>query len=147
MSSHTAFSLSGTAILKLMANNDFSNGAVGSLVRMEGGKIEMESSSFEKAVLSSSLISGSGSMSIISSSFTSLVESTESSSNSDGSRALTLSIGNNQKVEIGAVSKPVYFTSCSSRGDGGALHCTLSGDGILSISHTTFTDRPSTKPV
>ncbi|KAK2955971.1 hypothetical protein BLNAU_9131 [Blattamonas nauphoetae] len=105
---------------------------------MEGGKIEIESSSFEKATLSSSLIIGSGSISIVSSSFTSLIDSTPSSSNSDGSRALTVSIGNNQKVEIGAASKPVVFTSCSSRGEGGALLCSISKGGVLAVTHTTF---------
>ncbi|KAK2955970.1 hypothetical protein BLNAU_9130 [Blattamonas nauphoetae] len=138
ISSHAAFSLSGTAILKLISNTDFSNGAVGSVVTMDGGMIDIESSSFEHATLSSSLISGSGSMSIVSSSFTSLVESTTSSSNAEGVRALTLSIGTSQKVEIGALSKPVAFTLCSSRAEGGALLCTLSGSGILSITHTTF---------
>ncbi|KAK2943752.1 hypothetical protein BLNAU_21322 [Blattamonas nauphoetae] len=138
ISSHAAFSLSGTAVLKLVSNNDFSNGAVGSVVTMEGGKIEMKSSSFEKAVLSSSLISGSGSVSIMDCSFTSLIDSSIFSSNSESVRALTLSIGNNQKVEIGAESKPVLFTSCSSRGEGGALHCSISKGGVLVISHTTF---------
>ncbi|KAK2943535.1 hypothetical protein BLNAU_21552 [Blattamonas nauphoetae] len=139
ISSHPALSLNETAILKLISSNDFSNGAVGSVVTMEGGKIEMESSSFEKATLSSSLISGRGSVSVVSSSFTTLVDST-TSSNSETARALTLSVGNTQKVEIGAESMPVFFTSCSSRGDGGALHCSISGSGILSISHTTFDD-------
>ncbi|KAK2943753.1 hypothetical protein BLNAU_21323 [Blattamonas nauphoetae] len=138
MSSHAAFSLSGTAILKFKSNSDFSNGSVGSVVTMDGGKIEMESSTFEKASLSSSLISGSGSVSIADSSFTSLEESTTSSSNSEGVRTLTVSVGNNQKVEIGGDSKPVLFTSCSSRGEGGALQCSISGSGILAISHTTF---------
>ncbi|KAK2951533.1 hypothetical protein BLNAU_13555 [Blattamonas nauphoetae] len=138
LSSHPALSLNGTGMLKLVSNNDFANGGVGSLVEMDGGRLEMDSSIFEKATLSSSLISGIGTVSIHNSLFTSLVDSTTSSSNSEPARALILFVGIDQKLELGAESKPVKFKLCSSGGDGGAVHCSISGTGMLSISHTTF---------
>ncbi|KAK2955951.1 hypothetical protein BLNAU_9111 [Blattamonas nauphoetae] len=106
------------------------------------GTASIESSSFSNITSISSFITGSGSLTILDSTFLSIKEK---DSSSPPSHAIDIPVGDGQVLSIGAVSKPVFFTSCSSRGDGGALHCTLSGDGILSISHTTFTECSSLK--
>ncbi|KAK2957385.1 hypothetical protein BLNAU_7541 [Blattamonas nauphoetae] len=60
----------------------------------------------------------SGSLSIVDTSHSSLVDLTSSSSKPETACVLTLSVGNDQKVEIGTESKSVTYTSCSCRGDG-----------------------------
>ncbi|KAK2955300.1 hypothetical protein BLNAU_9691 [Blattamonas nauphoetae] len=136
--STTLFSISGGSLAIDSSSPLLTSSLKLPLVSLDGGSLSMENGQFEDITLSSSLISGSGSVSIIDSSFTSLVDSTTSSSNSEPARVLTMSVGYNRKVEIGAKSKPVFFASCSSRGEGGAVLCSISGSGIFAITHTTF---------
>ncbi|KAK2955968.1 hypothetical protein BLNAU_9128 [Blattamonas nauphoetae] len=120
---------------------DLAHSELGTFINIVG-TASIESSSFSNITSISSFITGSGSLTVLDSTFLSIKEKDSSSSSS---HAIDIPVGDGQVLSIGAESKPVVFTSCSSRGEGGALHCTLSGDGILSISHTTFTDCSSLK--
>ncbi|KAK2958889.1 putative large repetitive protein [Blattamonas nauphoetae] len=100
------------------------------LLEMSGGKADISALLISNAQLASSLFTGSGDLTIKSSSFSSLSSSTSSSI------LFTLSTSSH-KLHIGSAGTPVEFTSCSSSTDGGALNVALTA-GSLSIESTSF---------
>ncbi|KAK2948150.1 putative trimeric autotransporter adhesin [Blattamonas nauphoetae] len=100
------------------------------LLEMSGGAAGISDVHISNAQLASSLFTGSGDLTIQSSSFSSL------SSSSSSSILFTLSTSSH-KLHIGSAEKPVEFTSCSSSTNGGALNVAITFGG-LKITDTTF---------
>ncbi|KAK2962009.1 hypothetical protein BLNAU_3065 [Blattamonas nauphoetae] len=100
------------------------------LLEMSGGAAGVSYVQISNAQLTSSLFTGSGDLTIDSSSFSSLSSSTSSSI------VFTLSTSSH-KLHIGSAEKPVEFTSCSSSTNGGALNIAITS-GDLTITDTTF---------
>ncbi|KAK2955344.1 hypothetical protein BLNAU_9737 [Blattamonas nauphoetae] len=100
------------------------------LLEMSGGAAGISALHISKAKLAPSLFTGSGDLTIQSSSFSSLSSSTSSSI------LFTLSTSSH-KLHIGSTGTPVEFTSCSSSTNGGALNVAITS-GDLTITETTF---------
>ncbi|KAK2942636.1 hypothetical protein BLNAU_22454 [Blattamonas nauphoetae] len=123
---------SGTlALLSL----DVSTLTITRFVNLDGGNAIVSKSSFSNTKLTSSMISGSGVLTIDSTSFSSL--SPIAGMNGEA-RILSFEVGEDQTLMIGEENKPVSFESCSSSGDGGVMHLTLLQKGTLAMKHTSF---------
>ncbi|KAK2954118.1 hypothetical protein BLNAU_10935 [Blattamonas nauphoetae] len=106
---------------------------IGTVLLMSGGTSTLDSLVAQNGKLTSSTITGSGSLVLKSSSLKNLdgSESTEVS-------GLRMSIASSMSVLIGGVGKNVNFEACSSKGSGGALNIALVSSGTLTISDTSF---------
>ncbi|KAK2943561.1 hypothetical protein BLNAU_21523 [Blattamonas nauphoetae] len=107
---------------------------IGTFVLTSGGSTTLDGVSISNGKLLSSPISGTGSVTLVSSSMKSL----DGSESTDVS-ALRHSLSTGVSLSIGGEGKPVSFVSCSSKGNGGALNIALLSSGTLKISHTSFT--------
>ncbi|KAK2946579.1 hypothetical protein BLNAU_18492 [Blattamonas nauphoetae] len=134
MSSPTPISINQTAILVLSdGTTSFSTTPSSSLVSMEGGSVQIISSSLTLPS-SSSVIKGGGSLSILKASL--ITEQTTQSMNSVN-RAVSITVSSGQQLTIGEEGNAVEFEGWASDGNGGALDVTITG-GSVQISHTTF---------
>ncbi|KAK2949245.1 hypothetical protein BLNAU_15848 [Blattamonas nauphoetae] len=132
-SSTTLFSVTGGILTITSLSLDMQEKKASSVVALNGGAVVLSDCTFEKGKLQASLIDGTGSITLPAGTFISLVDSSDTQAH-----AISSIVTSDQTVSIGSSSMTTSFTSCSSSGNGGALHVKVSGTGSLSVTHTSF---------
>ncbi|KAK2943722.1 hypothetical protein BLNAU_21373 [Blattamonas nauphoetae] len=128
------FAVAESGTLALL-NLDVAPPTIARIINLDGGNAFVFDSSFSNAEIASSMIVGSGVLTIDSTSFSSL--SPIAGMNGEA-RILSFEVGEDQSLMIGEENKPVSFESCSSSGDGGVMQLTLLQKGTLAMKHTSF---------
>ncbi|KAK2957273.1 hypothetical protein BLNAU_7651 [Blattamonas nauphoetae] len=130
------FVLTSTAVLNVESGlHTLNSNNIHTLLTMNGGKVTMTSSSFSSASLLSTFIEGNGDIEITDTSFSSL---STSPSNTIPLSVLSLQIGQGRKATIGKVDEPVLFSSCVLSGGGEVFGASVSHNGLLTLSFTSF---------
>ncbi|KAK2958317.1 hypothetical protein BLNAU_6804 [Blattamonas nauphoetae] len=132
------FMISGNGELIWTVNTiDLNNAEVKGIVLMDGGSLTMSGGEMSKFKLKSDLISGSGTVDLFDTTFTSMSD-TPISSNSEGFHVVGMEIMSGQTVTIGKEGETTSFSKCSSSGNGGALSMVVEGSGVATVSGCSF---------
>ncbi|KAK2950115.1 hypothetical protein BLNAU_14917 [Blattamonas nauphoetae] len=132
------FMISGNGKLIWTMNTiDLNNAEVKGIVLMDGGSLKMSGGEMSKFKLKSDLISGSGTVEMFGTTFTSISD-TPISSNSEGFHVVGLEIQSGQTVSIGKEGETTSFSKCSSSAAGGAIEVVVKG--LFTVQSTSFSE-------
>ncbi|KAK2959467.1 hypothetical protein BLNAU_5516 [Blattamonas nauphoetae] len=132
------FVISGSGELIWTVNTiDLNNAEGKGIVLMSGGSLKMSGGEMSKIKLKSDFISGSGTVELFDTTFTSMVD-TSITSNSEGFHVVGMEIKSGQTVTIGKKDVITSFSKCSSSGNGGALSMIVERSGVAAVSACSF---------
>ncbi|KAK2946576.1 hypothetical protein BLNAU_18489 [Blattamonas nauphoetae] len=125
----------GTLLLKSLSC-DFEDASSDSLIS-SSGSVELVDCSLSNIALASSLLRGSGALSLGGCTFTCLLDSAHSE---DSSHVVDVTIGEGKSLRIGksTSNSKTSFVSCSSKEDGGGLKVCVSGSGVVELAEVHF---------
>ncbi|KAK2960692.1 hypothetical protein BLNAU_4347 [Blattamonas nauphoetae] len=110
---------------------------ISSLVALNGGQATLSKLLISNSILTSSLVAGSGALSITDSTFSSQVDSSFSSNSASSTISFTVPSG--KSLTLGDGSKPFSFQNCKSSSDGGAIVLEVENEGSATLNLVTFT--------
>ncbi|KAK2948541.1 hypothetical protein BLNAU_16527 [Blattamonas nauphoetae] len=132
------FKLSGSGELIWNVNTiDLNHAEVKGIVLMSGGSLKMSGGEMSKFKLKSDLISGSGTVELFDTTFTSMSD-TPVTSNSEGFHVVGMEIQSGQTVTIGKEGETTSFSKCSSSAAGGAIGVVVKG--LFTVESTSFSE-------
>ncbi|KAK2961999.1 hypothetical protein BLNAU_3055 [Blattamonas nauphoetae] len=110
---------------------------ISSLVTLNGGQATLSKLLITNSILTSSLVAGSGALSITESTFSSQVDSSFTSNSASSTLSFTVPSG--KSLTVGDGVKPFSFQNCKSSSDGGAIVLEVENEGSSTLNLVTFT--------